>query len=170
MHMCLCMRRVRNCICPLVTFSPDQLEGKGGTGEAAHVVHVHVSTTDGFVGASKGSVLCLCWSVWPVACVLCASASLGHTLCFVETPTNWKSGKQTGEEKLLGSSSPLDPASPNMMLFRISFGKCCSSLGECTSVWYHNGFHGGFVARTADFYRTGVSKVESATCCSYGTR
>lgn len=143
--------------------------GRGGTGGAAHVVHVHVSTADDFVGASKGTVLCPCWSAWPVACVLCASAPLGHMLCCVETPTNWKSGKQTGEEKLLGSSSPLDSASPNMMLFRISVGKCCSSLGECISAWY-NVFQGGFVARTADFCRTGISKVESATCCSYGTR
>lgn len=80
-------------MCPLVTFSPDQLEGMGGPGRAACVVPVHVSTADGFAWASKGPVLCSCWSVWPVACVLCASASLGHTLCRVEAPTNWKSGK-----------------------------------------------------------------------------
>lgn len=129
-----------------------------------------MNTADGFMGASKGTVLCPCWSAWPVACVLCASASSGHMLCCVETPTNWKSGKQTGEKKHLGFSSPLDSGSPNMMLFRISFGKCCSSLGECISAWYHNGFHGGFVGRTSDFCRTGLSKVESATCCGYGTR
>ena len=42
-------------MCPLVTFSPDQLEGKGGTGGSAYVVHVHVNDVDGFVEASKAT-------------------------------------------------------------------------------------------------------------------
>lgn len=50
-------------------------------------------------------------------------------------PQIGKVAKHTGEEKLLGSSNPLDSASPSMMLFRISFGKCCFSLGECISAW-----------------------------------
>ena len=119
----------------------------------------------------------------PAKALLFVCAGLPSCLCFVCICILWdiglavwrhphirKSGKQTGEERLLRSSSPLDSASPNVMFFRISFGKCCCSLGKCISAWYRNGFHGGFVARTAGFSRTGVSKVESATCCSYGTK